>query len=74
MTDVYYKILMNHIILLLIVQTFNITWPSFIQNLFSEAGNIASQYNNLISLDCFFDFRDKETFDAFANDPPDLQF
>lgn len=69
-TSVYIKIMMNHLQLIMITASFNFEWPNSIVSFFETVSPIATASDNLISFDCFLDFRSASEVDMDANTAP----
>ena len=68
--SVYFKIFLNHLQMLLITASFNLDWPSRVQEFFSSTAPAAETSESIISFDCFLDDRRLEDVDQSANDAP----
>ena len=52
-TSIYFKILMNHIQLILMTASFKFSWPTVVTDFFDIAKPIASASTQVMSFDCF---------------------
>eukprot|EP00347_Sterkiella_histriomuscorum_P024040 403332515 len=52
-TSIFQKILMNHIQLILLTQSFNFNWPKAVQQFFTSSQPVADTSSQIISIDCF---------------------
>mmetsp|Transcript_20833 Transcript_20833/g.19878 ORF Transcript_20833/g.19878 Transcript_20833/m.19878 type:complete len:352 (-) Transcript_20833:1622-2677(-) len=52
-TSVFFKIMMNHLSMLLLTASFDFEWPDQVQGLFSVAAPISEVSEQLFSVDCF---------------------
>jgi len=57
--SVYYKILMNHLQLIMLTASFNLNWPDLVLNFFESSRPAAEVTNQAFSLDCFIDTREE---------------
>ena len=55
--SVYIKLLMNHIQLLVLTSTFNLKWPSRVEDLFNTSKPVAEVSTQILSVDWFLDQR-----------------
>jgi hypothetical protein len=55
--SVYYKILTNHLQLIMLTASFNLNWPEMVQDFFDNAEPAAEATTQIFSFDCFMDTR-----------------
>ena len=63
--SVFNKILMNHMQMLLITASFDMSWPEEVKMIFSLAAPIAELTSSLTSFDCYMDKRDPKSIDPY---------
>ncbi|CDW79966.1 UNKNOWN [Stylonychia lemnae] len=51
--SIYMKILMNHFQLILLVSSFNFSWPEEVTSFFSSSSPVAESSSQIFSIDCF---------------------
>eukprot|EP00347_Sterkiella_histriomuscorum_P024148 403332142 len=56
-TNIFIKIMMNHLQLILLTASFNFAWPSMVVDFFSQLKPVAQVSNQIFSFDCFVDTR-----------------
>eukprot|EP00347_Sterkiella_histriomuscorum_P019434 403341642 len=56
-TNIYFKILINHFQLIMMTATFDINWTDEIKGFFSETKQVATVSSQVFSIDCFLDNR-----------------
>lgn len=62
--SVYYKILLNHLQLIMLTASFNLNWPEMVQEFFDSAEPAAEATTQIFSFDCFMDTREENEENA----------
>eukprot|EP00347_Sterkiella_histriomuscorum_P012942 403366626 len=72
-TNIYFKILINHFQLIMMTATFDINWTDEIKGFFSETKQVATVSSQVFSIDCFLDNRYEDPNSQQGGEDPQIR-